>query len=385
MASVRARITLLKRLAFSLLATVMGIGLLEAGMRLALPIIAPRQHYDILDYRHRWFPKWDPSPIFEPHPYVAYVHPSSGEGVNEDGFTFEQVPRKKPPGVFRIAALGGSTTDGPQAWPYHLARVLKQKRPDLEFQALNFGMSGWTSAESAVNYVLNVQDYAPDVVIVHHAANDLGAIFHPAFHPDYRHYRRVLQMDSDEQGTLRIRQRWTYKLDAKLCRYSLLYVWARIRLMGEGRSDYSLTHLTTWPEGPRNDAPESVRVQPFLRNLRTIGTLAESNGSRVLFASIPWVRPEVAPELAAQWGPGLDEQMVQQNRRLLDVAQDHGWGVVDLDAEMGDKAELYVDPIHMTQAGEREKGEHLARFIVTEGWLPPKDGGGASPSEASSP
>jgi len=385
MASDRPRLTLLKRLAFSLVATLLLLGLLEVGMRVVLPVVAPRQHYDILDYRHRWFPKWDPSPIFEPHPYVAYVHVASGPGVNEDGFTFRQVPREKPPGVFRIAALGGSTTDGPQSWPYHLAQVLRQQRPDVRVEALNFGMSGWTTAESAVNFILNVQDHEPDIVVVHHAANDMGAIYHPDFHPDYRHYRRVLQMDSDEQGSLRLRQRWTYKLDAKLCRYSLVYVWARIRLVGEGRSDYSLTHLTTWPDGPRREVPESVRVKPFIRNLETIGTLAEARGSRVIFASIPWVRPEVAPELAAQWGPGLDHQMVQQNERLLGVARKHGWGAVDLDAEMGDKADLYVDPIHMTQAGEREKAEHLARFIVEAGWLPSQAGSPGAAAEGIAP
>jgi lysophospholipase L1-like esterase len=381
MAPPRPRLTLLKRLGFSLLATLLGLALLEGAMRLVLPVVAPKQHHAILEYRHRWFPKWDPSPIFEPHPYVAYVHVAGGPGVNEDGFTFEQVPRAKPDGVFRIAALGGSTTDGPHAWPYHLAKKLHRVRPDLEFQALNFGMSGWTTAESAVNYVLNVQDYAPDVVIVHHAANDMGAIYHPDFHPDYRHYRRVLQMDADEQGELRVRQRWTYKLDAKLCRYSLVYVWVRIRLLGENRSDYSLTYLTTWPDGPRKELPEAVRIRPFQRNLRTIGTLAEANGSRVLFASIPWVRPEVAPDLAAQWGPGLDHQMAEQNARLLAVAREHGWGAVDLDAAMGDKADLYVDPIHMTQPGEEEKAAHLARYIVEQGWLPPEPGA-AAPSDA---
>jgi lysophospholipase L1-like esterase len=370
MAPTRPRLTLLKRLLFSLLATLLGLGALELAMRVVLPVAAPQQHHAILEYRHTWFPNWDPSPIFEPHPYVAYVHVASGAGVNPDGFTFEAVPRPKPDGVFRIAALGGSTTDGPHAWPFHLARKLERLQPGIEVQALNFGMSGWTSAESLVNFVINVQDYDPDVVIVHHAANDMGAIYHPDFHPDYRHYRRVLQVSADEQGDLRLRQRWTYKLDAKLCRYSLLYVWARIRLLGEGRSDYSLTYLTTWPNGPRREVAESERIRPFLRNLRTIGTLAEANGSRVLFASIPWVRPEVAPDLAAQWGPGLDHQMAQQNERLLGVATENGWGALDLDAVMSDKADLYVDPIHMTQPGEVEKAERIAAYIDSQGWLP---------------
>lgn len=37
---------------------------------------------------------------------------------------------------------------------------------------MNWGGSGWTAQETLVNYFTTVQDYEPEVVIIHHALSD---------------------------------------------------------------------------------------------------------------------------------------------------------------------------------------------------------------------
>ena len=207
----------------SVLPTVALLWLIEIGIRLILPHISPSTYNQL----HRFFQGSkgieDRSMIYEPHPFVGYLQTPDGDTVNTDGFNFPDYTREKPPNTVRIAALGGSTTAGPEAWPHQLEQQLKNE--GLKVEVLNFGTPGWTSAESTVNYVLNAQDYDPDLVIIHHAANDMGPLSAPNFHPDYRHYRKVLQLSAEDQAQTRVSQQFRYRVDSYLSKKSFTYIY----------------------------------------------------------------------------------------------------------------------------------------------------------------
>ena len=46
---------------------------------------------------------------------------------------------------------------------------------------MNVGITGWTTAETLVNYFLVVQDLSPDIVLIHEAVNDAEPRVGPAF------------------------------------------------------------------------------------------------------------------------------------------------------------------------------------------------------------
>jgi len=117
------------------------------------------------------------------HPFLqhtanpAYVH--LGAKMHEDakpfnrfGFIGPEYSYEKPEGVIRIACLGESTTA--KGFPKEMEDYLNQWNDDSQyrFEALNFGVGGYTTANSLVNFVLNVVDFDPDYVVIHHAWNE---------------------------------------------------------------------------------------------------------------------------------------------------------------------------------------------------------------------
>lgn len=130
--------------------------------------------------------------MFEPKAFVGYV--LRGEGVNAHGFCDPEWSLERTEGVPRIACLGGSTTqDGMRAgrtntYSSYLSRMLA-RRLKCDVEVFNFGVNGWTSAETLVNYALVVSRYEPDVVVIHHAVNDVWPRLYPDYELDYTHYR----------------------------------------------------------------------------------------------------------------------------------------------------------------------------------------------------
>jgi len=99
--------------------------------------------------------------FFTPHPFLQYTLNPESEGVNSYGFYGPEWTPDKPARTIRVTCLGGSTTaDG---YPESLGRRLKEKLPDRPIEVMNFGVSGWSSAHSLVNFNLNVRHVEPDL------------------------------------------------------------------------------------------------------------------------------------------------------------------------------------------------------------------------------
>jgi len=132
--------------------------------------------------------------MFTPKAFVGYT--LQGEGSNADGFCDHDWAASKSPGVIRVACLGGSTTqdgcrvDRDNTYSSYLSRMMN-RRLQAEVEVLNLGVNGWTSAESLVNYALVVSHYQPDVVVIHHAVNDVWPRLYPNYRSDYTHNREL--------------------------------------------------------------------------------------------------------------------------------------------------------------------------------------------------
>ena len=102
----------------------------------------------------------------------------------------------KPPDVFRIICLGGSTTEGFQSrgYPASLQRMLSDKYPARKIEVLNAGKYFYSTEHSIIQYLFYLKALEPDVLILFHAVNDLIASFtmppfsSKPFRRDYGHF-----------------------------------------------------------------------------------------------------------------------------------------------------------------------------------------------------
>ena len=88
-------------------------------------------------------------------------------GIGEAGYWLPDHPLERPPGVFRIAALGGSNTFGAmvsdaQTWPAELERVLHE-RGHRQVQVFNLGVSGYELTQKLRLAEQEMEQLRPDL------------------------------------------------------------------------------------------------------------------------------------------------------------------------------------------------------------------------------
>lgn len=306
------------------------------------------------------------NPLWEGRPYTSYGLNPRAAGCNSLGFVGPEWKRERTPGVARILCLGGSTTQsGNEAgalgsYPFLMQRGLEQAtgRP---FEVMNCGVALWTSAEMLVSWFLLLQDYAPDVVILHEAINDVEPRNAPGFLPDYRHWRVPFREPSFGP------------LERFLIRSSNLYAdWV------VGNEPPTLFTLTTQrlPGPPvfeeQGGKLPAETAQPFRRNVASIGASVELQGGRMCVMTLP-VRPrgaELDPSKELEFARyGIDEH----NQILRDLAAEHGWILIDAAALFPtypglDQRAEFRDLVHLSPRGNLAKAA-VAEAALREEWL----------------
>ena len=103
-------------------------------------------------------------------------HEGSDNGpINSHGFRGPEISTAKPVGRFRILSLGESTSYGDSIdWHQTYAHVLEQTLKDegVNAEAINAGVRGWSTFQSAQLLALRIDDLQPDLVLVYHEVND---------------------------------------------------------------------------------------------------------------------------------------------------------------------------------------------------------------------
>jgi lysophospholipase L1-like esterase len=120
----------------------------------------PRLVYELIPYRHG---------TFEGIRYRSNAHGMRGPNVS----------KTKPKGVWRIAALGDSTMFGwgirdGETFPAVLQRALNSGSDSSKYEVLNFAVPGYNTAMEVELFISRVEEFDPDLVIIHFDLNDLG-------------------------------------------------------------------------------------------------------------------------------------------------------------------------------------------------------------------
>lgn len=304
-------------------------------------------------------------------PYLNYGLNPAWDDINQRGIRGDLVDVPKPDGVYRIVALGGSTTFGhalavDETWPAQLERILRDEYGPVE--VVNLGSPGYYSLDSVVNLATRGLAHEPDMVIVYHGVND--AII------------RMFQDTACYQGDTPL---FGFGMDRGIWQYALddLPPSALYRLLAQalGAMDspatvnHRMAHTGLCPPEPSGITPvDNLAQHPpihFARNLRSIAGLAQSAGATMLFSTFAW--DVAAAESALADNPDLHQTqamltgIADQNAMLRQIAAEQGTLLVDLAAEMADGVYFQGDQVHQTVAGAARQAEVYAAFIGAQG------------------
>jgi len=296
-----------------------------------------------------------------------------GLRFNREGYRGPDRPRAKPPGSRRLLVLGDSTVaavgvDEDDTMVAQLEQRLNAGG-GAPWEVLNFGVSGFSTAQSLLTWRHYASAYEPDqVILVFTVRNDLAdnhggasSAHRPYFDLDRSGELRLLPMSAARAGL----SRW---LDA----HSRLYVWqkdvtSRARHALFKRAGALTPGMQILNREPPPEIVQAWRITEAL--LARFRDEVEASGATFLVVIVPMgvqVRDDLWRELTETLDPALAATLERElpQRRLAEVLDRRGvrW--------------LSLLPAFREAAGEQplaylggrghwnERGNHLAARVV---------------------
>lgn len=307
-----------------------------------------------------------------PHHYLNYYPtPNYENGLtshNSMGYRGPECSRTKPPGTFRIVALGGSTTytegvdDNAKTFPRQLETKLRETHSYKNVEVINAGVPGFNSWESLINLQFRVLDLAPDLVIIYHGTNDVHArLVKPG--------RYV----SDNSGR---RKQWKAP-PVPFWEYSALgrVVSRATGLTPKGHgigafvnSQDFVGHGAGNNRADEDEDIELLRKHPpifFERNLVDMVAVARAHGVQVIlatFAQIPR-RDHYSSTAAYRQGYQEGNDVLREVARRLEVP------LFDFEKVMPPDEQYWKDGVHVNEQGAALKAELFSAFLHEQGLI----------------
>lgn len=311
------------------------------------------------------------SGMFMPHPSLGFVlrpgydsTAGSQIHINALGMRGPEVAAEKPPGVFRILCLGGSTTFGTGAssdaatYPGQLQRLLDEAVAGgrvvegRSFQVLNAGVGNWNSGDSLINLELRLLDLQPDAILDYEAVNDLLLIQASDFRSDYSHIRRsppIFQVTPFERfllGNVRTYAHLARGTDPE-GQFGTLSAWVFV----EDFRDRLV---------PSSEWINEAGLSTLTRNLTNLVAVARAHDI------VPVLSTFAVRNTAGAGSDGLGPAMQRANELLLGLAGELDVPIVPAAERLEDKPELYNDWMHFNDAGERRHAEVVLAYLVQQ-------------------
>jgi lysophospholipase L1-like esterase len=317
---------------------------------------------------------------YEPHPYLGLVQrpgwdkreqPAEEKGkhyqvhINALGLRGPETTREKPPGVYRIVCIGGSTTFGTGAtsddksYPARLEALLNRlaetghAAEGIRYEVLNAGVSGYNSIDSLINLELRLVELQPDAVIDYDAGNDGRIIQTRDFQPDYSHARRpppIIELSALE-------------------RFLLGHCHIYAHLVRGTDPEKQLGAVANWVFVPGWDQQavsslvwiNEYGLSVFGRNLRQICAVARAAGAQPVLQTF-------ASRLADDpTYPELGVFLARANQVIHDLGAELHVPVVPTAEMLTGKSDLYDDAMHFNDAGELAHARAIADFALKQG------------------
>ena len=310
------------------------------------------------------------------HQYLNYYPtPSFTRGAtrhNALGFRGPEITIPKPPGVYRIAVLGGSPVygtamrDDSRTFPAQLEQVLRERHGSDRIEVVNAGAPSYTSWESLVNLEFRVLDVEPDLLIVYLDSNDVHA--------------RLVEPSAYRGDNSGLRQPWQGPPIPLWERSALLRIISRrLRRTLQVGLDQFIEAPTGFSRPLGDPAHVHDRGLPdpfdlldknppvyFRRNVTNIVAVARANGAEVLLAT--WASSPRLGDYASF--PHYQRGFEEHNALVRQVAAERGVPVFDFAAVMPEEPAFWADGRHVNEQGARLQSELFARFIESARLIP---------------
>jgi lysophospholipase L1-like esterase len=316
----------------------------------------------------------DPILHFKLNPQIQGVYgPLNSEGFRGDEWG------AKPPGVYRILALGDSCTFGliarenlgfvKQPYPIKLQRLVERRVGSGRVEVLNAGVPVYNSFHGVMLLRSRLRDLDPDLITVRYGWNDL-----------------LLSAKGEAEALFREPESALGRFLQDAALRTRLYPFARrlameLRALRRPVADQAISAFggqTTWEP--------TIPLERYEHNLRRIVDIARSRGAEVWLLTSPGnpaPSEEAAERMSATNRLGIDELMrihELYNEAVRRVGRETGALVVDMEAiyarHPGAPVFLPSDIPHPTEGGHVLEAETLYSVLVGRGVIHPADGGG---------
>ncbi|PIP86563.1 hypothetical protein COV42_03065 [Candidatus Campbellbacteria bacterium CG11_big_fil_rev_8_21_14_0_20_44_21] len=349
--------------------------LLEFGLRYWLSNYAPEH----LFARYATYEMIQEKPLrYSRHPYLSfYPTPNytneKGERHNSLGYRGEEIIQPKPDGVYRVVAIGGSTTytaavsSYKDAYPYLLEKELKKHGLE-NVEVINAGVPFYDSWPILVNFQFRVLDLDPDLIIYYEGDNEIKTrMVYP--HESYRGDNTGRVSPPSITGT-RI-------YDTSVALRMIFSRFADISHFGDLsklNSAETLVHFDylnqyfsgEYPKGifKEKSALEILEDNPPIyteRNLRNLVSVAKKQGVDVLFSTYAY-----SPLKGERTETPVYQKAVEEHNSLIeDIAKREKILFYDFASEMSREPRYWItDGVHVNEAGSALKAELFADFLT---------------------
>jgi lysophospholipase L1-like esterase len=276
--------------------------------------------------------------------------------INRWGFRGGEIPKVKPEGTIRIAALGDSTTFAMEAssddatWVAEMERLLNKCTQSLRFDTINAGVPGYTLATSAVQLSERVMAFKPDIVLGFQVATDIAG-----------HTRRQHPAQKQQSAT-----------QPTVVRFFQEHVLL-VNLIRQNMAAFHSKHV----QQNRHDRLDEAGLDQYREHLLHAVSICRENGIVLVLCTCPraFGDPSAATDqhtLAASAlanNPtlslfGLNDAYTRYNEVIREAARQHDLPLVDLDHIVPKRAEYFHDSIHLSDRGHRVVAEATARVVL---------------------
>ncbi len=300
------------------------------------------------------------------HPYLTYVNtPGYTQGDkhhNALGWRGPETTLTKPEGTFRILALGGSTTyteavgADRETFPAHLQRLLREEHGYSTVEVINAGVPGYNSFESLINLCFRGLEMEPDLVLIHHGANDVHCRF---VRPG--HYR------ADNRGR---RKAWEWEDLSWLEQHSTMYRIVKRLHKGShiGLEPFVDADTYIGPysqyEDPNLAFDKLLDEHPpthYRNNLRNMAAICAEHGVECVLTT--WA-----------WCPGFEHDYAsfdfyqrgfrELNAVVRSLAADKELPCFDFASQMSQEKRYWHDGRHVNRDGSLLKAQLFAKYLV---------------------
>ena len=256
--------------------------------------------------------------------------------------------------LIRINCLGASTTGNyirkdneDFSYPNELENILN--KDSLKYEVNNFGVGGYNSADILVNFILNVVDTNPKIIILYHAYNDIDSYLTDNLMPDYSHSRKNLGETV-----------WKFKLAEKIPTFPL------------GFMNYIAENL--FPIVPRNSLIKNItkgkrdlNINPkkglkiYERNIQTIIDIAKAKNIKIILSSFcHFLYDDISN---SKLHKTYHKIVKQENEVMLNLAKKNNLTFVDNYKKIPHEKKYFVDSIHFSPEGIKSIAKNFADAI----------------------